>query len=107
MSAREPAKHVWNPTVLERAASVPLWGLGLTWMVPMMSTMMGLNLVMEPHRYDWFSRVYTRGQVALTGARWRAVVDPAVKPDQPYVFAQNHVNLLDHVTLYAARWRSA
>jgi 1-acyl-sn-glycerol-3-phosphate acyltransferase len=68
----------------------------------MMSTMMGLGLVMHPRRYDRFSRLYCRGQVALSGSRWRAVVDPAVQPGRPYLFMQNHVNLLDHVTLYPA-----
>lgn len=86
----------------DRLLSVGLWTAGLVWMVPMMTTMMALGAVMHPKRYDRFARLYCRGQVAATGSRWRAVVDPAVDPDRPYLFAQNHVNLLDHVTLYPA-----
>lgn len=86
----------------DRAVSVGLWTAGLAWMIPMMTGMMALSMVIHPKRYDGLSRIYCRGQLALTGCRWRAVVDPAVEPDRPYLFAQNHVNLLDHVTLYPA-----
>lgn len=86
----------------ERAVSVALWTAGLAWLVPMMSAMMALGAVISPKRTDWFSRIYCRGQVALSGASWRAVVDPAVDPEQPYMFMQNHVNLLDHVSMYNA-----
>jgi 1-acyl-sn-glycerol-3-phosphate acyltransferase len=89
-------------TPLDRALSVGLWGLGLSWMVPMMGSMMVAAAVAPPDRTEWLSRLYCRGQVALTGARWRAVVDPAVDPARPYVFCQNHVNLLDHATMYNA-----
>jgi 1-acyl-sn-glycerol-3-phosphate acyltransferase len=88
--------------ISDHAVSAALWTAGLGWMVPMMVTMMGLALVAHPRKYDWLSRIYCRGQVKLTGAQWEAVVDPAVLPDTPYLFAQNHVNLLDHVTLYPA-----
>jgi 1-acyl-sn-glycerol-3-phosphate acyltransferase len=47
-------------------------------------------------------RFYARGQLALTGSRWRAVVDPAIDPARPYLFFQNHVNHLDHCTMYRA-----
>ncbi len=90
------------PTLLDHVASGALWAAGLAWMIPMMSTMMASALFVPSHRTDWLSRLYCRGQVALTGARWRAVVDPAVDPGTPYIFACNHVNLLDHVTMYCA-----
>jgi hypothetical protein len=66
----------------------------------MMGTMMAVAAVVPPERTEWLSRLYCRGQVAMTGARWRSVVDPAVDPARPYLFACNHVNLLDHVTMY-------
>ena len=91
-----------RPTVGERAVSVALWTAGVCWLVPMMGAMMATAAVVPPDRTQWLSRLYCRGQVALTGARWRAVVDPAVRPEQPYLFACNHVNLLDHVTMYNA-----
>ncbi|MEQ1572146.1 MAG: lysophospholipid acyltransferase family protein, partial [Myxococcota bacterium] len=86
----------------DRAISVGLWGAGLCWLVPMMTTMMAVGAVVPADRTEWLSRLYCRGQVALTGARWRPVVDPAVDPARPYLFASNHVNLLDHVTMYNA-----
>jgi 1-acyl-sn-glycerol-3-phosphate acyltransferase len=82
--------------------SVALWTAGLAWLVPMMGTMSALSLVMPPDRIEGLSRLYCRGQVALTGARWRAEVDPAIDPAKPYLFASNHVNLLDHATMYPA-----
>lgn len=90
------------PHLGDQLASVALWSAGVAWLVPMMTTMMVSALLLPPDRTDWLSRLYCRGQVAMTGARWRAVVDPGVRPDQPYIFACNHVNLLDHVTMYCA-----
>jgi 1-acyl-sn-glycerol-3-phosphate acyltransferase len=88
------------PGLVDHLVSAGLWTAGLCWLVPMMTTMMTVNLVVPPDRTEWLSRLYCRGQVAMTGARWRAVVDPAVDPARPYLFACNHVNLLDHVTMY-------
>lgn len=90
------------PTLSERLVSAALWTAGLAWMVPMMTGMTALSWVAHPRRFDALSRAYCRGQIALTGARWRAVVHPAIDPARPYLFAQNHVNLLDHVMLYPA-----
>jgi 1-acyl-sn-glycerol-3-phosphate acyltransferase len=89
-------------TALDAVLSVPLWGAGLAWLVPMMGAQMVLHRLVGPDRIQWFERLYTRGQVFLTGSRWRAVVDPAIDPARPYMFFQNHVNHLDHCTMYAA-----
>ncbi len=83
-------------------ASALLWGAGIGWLVPMMGVQMALYRVLPPQRLQWLERLYTRGQVALTGSRWRAVVDPAIDGARPYVFFQNHVNHLDHCTMYCA-----
>lgn len=88
--------------VQEDLTAAALWAAGLAWIVPMMGTMMALGSFVHPRRTDRFSRLYCRGQIALTGASWRAVVDPAVDPHATYLFAQNHVNLFDHVTMYDA-----
>jgi 1-acyl-sn-glycerol-3-phosphate acyltransferase len=97
-----PAPWDRPPTPLDHVVSAGLWAAGVAWLVPMMSAMMAANLVARPDRTEWLSRLYCRGQVAMTGARWRAEVDPAVDPARPYLFACNHVNLLDHVTMYNA-----
>ena len=87
---------------VDYALSAALWAAGLTWLVPMMGAQMALYRVVSPERLQWLERLYTRGQVALTGSRWQAVVHPAIDPLRPYVFMQNHVNHLDHCTLYCA-----
>jgi len=78
------------------------WGLGVSWLMPMMGLQMALYRVTSPRKLQWLERLYTRGQIALTGSRWRAVVHPAIDPQRPYVFFQNHVNHLDHCTMYCA-----
>ena len=82
--------------------SAAMWGAGVSWLVPMMSLQMALYRVVKPQRLQWLERLYTRGQIALTGSRWRAVVDPSIAESRPYVFFQNHVNHLDHCTAYCA-----
>ncbi len=83
--------------------SAALWAAGLGWMLPMLGGLTLLNGTLVPsHRTERLNRLYCRGQIALTGSRWRAVVDPAIDPEQPYMFCQNHTNLFDHVVLYDA-----
>jgi 1-acyl-sn-glycerol-3-phosphate acyltransferase len=99
---REDPVVLPEDTLWDRAVAVALWAVGVAWMVPVMTLMMLAQLVRRPDRIEGLSRVYCRGQVAATGSRWRCVVDPSVDPDRAYIFAQNHVNLLDHVTMYPA-----
>lgn len=89
-------------TTLDRALSVALWGAGVAWLAPMMGLQMLAHRALPPRRTQWLERLYTRGQVALTGSRWRAVVDPSIDPARPYFFFQNHTNHLDHCTMYCA-----
>jgi 1-acyl-sn-glycerol-3-phosphate acyltransferase len=87
----------------DQLVSAALWGAGVSWIVPMLGTMTALNATVLPsHRTEFLNRLYCRGQVALTGSRWRAVVDPAVDAATPYMFCQNHTNHFDHVSLYPA-----
>lgn len=84
-------------------ASAALWGAGVAWLAPMLGGLGVLNGTLLPsHRTEFLNRLYCKGQVALTGSTWRAVVHPDVDPNQPYLFAQNHTNHFDHVTLYPA-----
>jgi 1-acyl-sn-glycerol-3-phosphate acyltransferase len=102
MNVTLPAPWDRPPSIADHAISGLLWTAGLCWLVPVMGSMMAAALVVRSDRTEWLSRLYCRGQVAMTGARWKAVVDPAVDPNRPYLFACNHVNLLDHVTMYNA-----
>jgi len=89
-------------TVADRLISVCLWVIGLAWMIPVMASMMVAAIFVPSDRTDWLNRLYCWGQIRLTGARYVTEVHPDVDPDQVYVFCQNHVNLLDHVTMYNA-----
>jgi 1-acyl-sn-glycerol-3-phosphate acyltransferase len=89
-------------TPLDYAISAGLWAAGVAWLVPMMGLQMVGHRLVGPDNIQWLERLYTRGQVFLTGSRWRAVVDPAIDPKRAYLFFQNHVNHLDHCTMYAS-----
>ena len=98
-----PAPVLLPPdTALDRLLSLGLWAAGLSWLVSLVSVQMLLMRFLHPRRIDPLARLYTRGQVALTGAGWRAVVHPDVDPGRAYMFFQNHTNHLDHCTAYAA-----
>jgi 1-acyl-sn-glycerol-3-phosphate acyltransferase len=92
------APDTWKDQLI----SAGLWAAGVSWLAPMMGLQMLGHRLVGPDRIQWLERLYTRGQVALTGSRWRAVVDPGIDPTRPYLFFQNHVNHLDHCTMYAA-----
>lgn len=102
----EPARHPTPELAPDGPADLlmagALWAAGLGWLTGMMGLQMALHPVVQPARMQWLERLYTRGQVALTGSRWRAVVDPRVRSDRAYLFFQNHINHLDHCTMYRA-----
>jgi 1-acyl-sn-glycerol-3-phosphate acyltransferase len=87
---------------LEKLVGLAMWIPGVTWLTSMMSVLMVVQRFVPSDRIDWLTRVYTRGQVLACGTRVRTVVHPAVDPKRVYVFAQNHVNMLDHCTCYDA-----
>ena len=91
----------WKPGLGDHALSVAAWVGGASWLVPMASTMMFLHKV-GVHRIQPVNNLFCRGMIAATGNRWRAFVDPAVKPDRPYLFIQNHSSHLDFVAMYPA-----
>lgn len=89
-------------SLADKIVGIGLWGMGLAWLGTTLPALTLLQKRVPSHRIDRITRVYTRGQVALTLCRWKAEVDPAVKPDGVYLFVQNHVNVLDHCTMYNA-----
>lgn len=97
-----PAASFERPTLAERLTSVGLWGIGASYLAMAMPTMAVLSAVRGSDQIEWLNRWYCRTQIRLAGVPWRAVVDPAVDPETPYMFAQNHTNLLDHVWIYEA-----
>lgn len=97
-----PARSFEEPSPADLAVSAGLWAAGLGWLVPALGTLCAVYQVVPSHRIDWAGRLYCKVQIALTGAKWRAVVHPSVDPSRPYIFAQNHTNHFDHVMLYNA-----
>ncbi len=88
-------------TPLERVGSVVSWGFGLVWLLSGTTGLRFLYRRFGGARMEPLTRIYTRGQTACTAARVRSVIHPKVRPDQPYMFFQNHVNLLDpHLTTW-------
>lgn len=94
------ARDTYTP--LQKAIGLSMWVPGLTWLTSMMGTMMLAQRFYPSDRIDWLTRIYTRGQIAVLGTRLRHEVHPDVDPSRPYMFVQNHVNLLDHCTVYNA-----
>ena len=99
---RAPSRSFEEPTLIDKAVSVGMWGAGLSWLVPALGTMAVAYQKIPSHEMDWAGRLYCKVQIALTASRWKAVVHPKVDPERPYIFAQNHTNHFDHVMLYNA-----
>lgn len=97
-----PAASLREPTPKERLISAALWAVGGGYLASVLPPMAVLSAALGSDRIEWLNRWYCRTQIRLTGTRWRAVVDPAVDPNTPYLFAQNHTNHLDHVWIYEA-----
>lgn len=89
-----------DKNAVEKLIGLCMWAPGVTWLSSMMGTMMLVQRFVPSDRIEPLTRLYTRGQVLLTGSKVRYVVHPKVDPKQVYMFAQNHVNMLDHCTCY-------
>lgn len=79
-----------------------MWVPGIAWLTAGMGTLMVAQRFLPSHRLERLTRIYTRGQIVAAGSRLRYEVHPDVDPKGVYMFAQNHVNLLDHCTMYNA-----
>ncbi len=101
-STEEQEAPVTPATAYEKLQSVALWGRSLAWLLPWTSSMIALNRLVGPGRIQPVSRAFCAGMLKSAGSKWKAVVDPAVREDESYVFAQNHVNHFDFVTMHNA-----
>lgn len=100
LSSPREAVHMPAAGPLDRLFSLVIWVVGLCWLVPMLTLLTVVHRVLPLEWVQLADRLYCRGQLALLMSSWRAVVHPAVDPEQPYVFMQNHINHCDHVTMY-------
>jgi 1-acyl-sn-glycerol-3-phosphate acyltransferase len=87
-------------SVVDKAVGLAMWVPGLLWLSSMMSVMTVVNRIFPPHKVDFLARIYTRGQVVVSGSKLRFHVHPDIDPKGIYMFAQNHVNMMDHCTCY-------
>lgn len=101
-AAVDPTVVLPPQTARDLALSGVLWGLGVSWLAPMMGAMTVLHRLLPGRELEPLNRLYCAGQLKLLGARWRAEVHPDVDPATPYMFVQNHTNHFDHVAMYNA-----
>ncbi|MDB4975406.1 MAG: 1-acyl-sn-glycerol-3-phosphate acyltransferase [Myxococcaceae bacterium] len=86
----------------QKLVGLSMWLPGTAWLTSMMGTMMLAQRFIEPDKLEWLTRIYTRGQLIVIGTKVEYVVHPEVDPKRVYMFMQNHVNMIDHCTVYAA-----
>lgn len=86
---------------LRKLIGLGTWAPGVTWLMSMMGTLMVVQRFIPSDRIEWLTRIYTSGQLKVIGTRVKYVVDPEIDPKRVYMFAQNHVNMIDHCTVYA------
>jgi 1-acyl-sn-glycerol-3-phosphate acyltransferase len=82
--------------------SLILWPINLIWLIGCMSLLMILQWFIPADKLEPLTRLYCRIQLMLTGSRITYHIDPRIDNTKNYFFCQNHVNLLDHVTVYNA-----
>lgn len=99
-AADAEAAILGEDTLVDRAVSAAMWGIGAGWLAGMMGAQIVLHRRFTGAQLHPLARLYTMGQVLLTGTSLRHVVHPDIDPDRPYMFFQNHVNHLDHCTMY-------
>jgi 1-acyl-sn-glycerol-3-phosphate acyltransferase len=87
--------------LLKKGVGLAMWVPGVSFLMTMMGTMLVVQRFVPSDRIEWLTRLYTRGQLLVTGTRVNYVVHPEIDPKRVYMFAQNHVNMIDHCTMYA------
>jgi 1-acyl-sn-glycerol-3-phosphate acyltransferase len=97
---RTPRSALEN--IKELVLSGAAWGAGTAWLLPSTTALMGMQKVWRPDQLQWMNRLYCDTMVRATFSKWRAVVHPGVDPKRQYIFAQNHTNHFDQVTMYCA-----
>jgi 1-acyl-sn-glycerol-3-phosphate acyltransferase len=87
--------------LFKKGIGLAMWVPGFSFLATMMGTMMVVQRFVPSDRIEWLTRFYTSGQLKVIGTRVNYVVHPEIDPKRTYMFAQNHVNMIDHCTMYA------
>lgn len=90
------------PTLRSQLRALRGWSGSLSYFLPGASAMaLGYRCFGGP-RMDRMSHRFAEGLMRATGSRMHYHVAPEIRPDEPYIFVQNHVNHFDFVVSYAA-----
>lgn len=92
-----PARSLEDPTLLDMAISTGIWGLSLSFLVPMTPLMTVACLTLGHDPTDPLQRFFAKWQLRTTFSRSEFWVHPSVDPKRSYLFAQNHTNHFDFV----------
>ena len=91
------------PSLKEKVISAACWAGGIAWLLPVSSAMTIGQVTVGGTKIEWLNRLFSRGMVtAATWSKWTPHVHPDIRDDEPYIFAQNHINHLDFVAMYSA-----
>lgn len=88
--------------IVDKVKSVACWGAGLGWLVPWTSSLIVMQNLVDPNTLLPIYKVFTKGQMALTGCKIEYIVHPDVRSDTQYMFTQNHINHFDFVAMHNA-----
>ncbi len=89
-------------TLKDKLIAAGLWALGGAWLASSTAAITLARSFVDTDQAEWLDRIYIRGQLLLTGSKWKAVVHPDVRDDEQYFFFQNHINHFDHCSMYNA-----
>lgn len=87
---------------VDYALSAGLWVANVAWGLPTLTalTVLGNQFRVPPDKMQPLYRVYSAIQLGLLGTRFRHHRHPAVDPERPYFFFQNHVNHFDFISCH-------
>lgn len=91
-----------TPGFVQKGMEKALLAAGVGFAATAMPALTAVMRYRPSEKIDRLTRLYTRGQVALTLCDYQTVISPKIDPNGVYLFVQNHVNALDHCTMYAA-----
>ncbi len=94
----------WHKPVglIGKLKSAASWAAGAAWIAPTLSGLTVLQSLVGADAVQKLNRIYVWGQLKATGCSVKYVVHPSVRDDKQYIFAQNHINILDHVAMHNA-----
>jgi len=88
-----------KPTLKDRLLSAASWAGGVAWLAPTATTLSVAHQIFSTETLQKPEELFVWGMIRSTGTRWKSWAHPAIRDDEQYLFAQNHVNHMDFVWL--------